>query len=89
MLLLQRTNRFKKDVKRMLKRGKDIERIQTVIIKLVKKQALPIKYCDHALSGNFNYARECHIEPDWLLIYTQTQDILRLERTGSHSDLFR
>lgn len=88
MLVVDRTAQFKRDLKRMLKRGKDEQKIRAVIIKLAHQEPLPQKYCDHPLSGNYNKARECHIEPDWLLIYTPMQEAIRLERTGSHSDLF-
>jgi mRNA interferase YafQ len=73
----------------MVKRGKEIDKLKTVIELLVNQEKLPIRYCDHALTGNFNYARECHVEPDWLLIYTITDEFVRLERTGTHSDLFK
>ena len=85
---IERSSRFKKDFKAAVKRGKKPEKLRVVIEMLLEKKPLPAKYCDHCLSGKFSYARECHIEPDWLLIYTKKGGVLRLERTGSHADLF-
>ncbi|MGI0483002.1 type II toxin-antitoxin system YafQ family toxin [Geminocystis sp. CENA526] len=81
-------NTFKKDIKRLQKRGKNIEKLKIVIDKLLDNQPLEIKYKDHALTGNWKSYRDCHIEPDWLLIYKITETHLFLVRTGSHSDLF-
>ena len=80
---------FEKDIKRVKKRGKNMEKLKTVIYILLEKKSLPIRCHDHTLSGNYNDHRECHIEPDWLLIYKITESSLILERTGSHSDLFK
>lgn len=84
------TAKFKRDYKRLLKRGIDETRFQTVVSMLARGEALPPSYRDHALSGDYAGFRECHIKPDWLLIYKQETDklILVLTRTGSHSDLF-
>lgn len=82
------TKQFKKDVKRMRKRGKDLEKIKAVIDPLVAEEPLPPKNRDHKLGGNWIGRRDCHIEPDWILIYKLTEDELLLERTGTHSDLF-
>jgi mRNA interferase YafQ len=84
------TNRFDKDLKRTAKRGKDLTKIRVVMISLAAGEALPEKYKDHSLIGNYTKRRECHIEPDWLLIYKLDADemIITFERTGSHSDLF-
>jgi mRNA interferase YafQ len=84
------TNRFDKDLKRTAKRGKDLTKIRAVMISLAAGEALPEKYKDHSLIGNYTKRRECHIEPDWLLIYKLDADemIITFERTGSHSDLF-
>lgn len=84
------TSAFKRDLKRSKKRGKDILHIQTVIKQLATGKSLPPRYKDHLLTGNWKGRRECHIEPDWLLIYRiddEDQEII-LERTGSHADLF-
>jgi mRNA interferase YafQ len=82
------TNQFEKDLKRMLRRGKDAEKLKTVISMLVNETSLPQKHRDHALLGNFKARRECHIEPDWLLMYRMSEDKIIFERTGTHSDLF-
>jgi mRNA interferase YafQ len=93
MRSIDRTTEFKRQYKLMVKRGKPIEEINDVIAILAHDIPLPPKYRDHALSGNWKGFRDCHIQPDWLLIYkTQDSDdgcgILRLEATGTHSDLF-
>lgn len=84
------TNQFKKDYKRAIRRKKNIELLDDIIRKLSKNEALPEKNKDHALSGNWSGYRECHIQPDWLLVYYIENDILvlTLVRTGTHSDLF-
>ena len=82
------TKQFKKDVKRMRKRGKDLKKVKAVIDLLVAEEPLPAKNRDHKLGGNWIGRRDCHIEPDWILIYKLTEDELLLERTGTHSDLF-
>ena len=84
------TNKMKKDVKLMKKRGKDISKLITVLNLLAEGEKMPLQYKDHQLTGNLKDFRECHIEPDWLLIY-QIQDnvlILTATATGTHSDLF-
>lgn len=85
-----RTTQFKKDYKRAKKRGLDISELKEVITLLANEEKLPENYFDHDLQGNYNGCRECHIRPDWLLIYKISESvcILSLERTGSHSDLF-
>lgn len=84
------TNKFKKEYKLVLKRGKKIEKLHEVVELLAKDLELPASLCDHELKGNWKNHRELHIESDWLLIYQKIEDILILEltRTGSHSDLF-
>ena len=84
------TNQFKKDYKLAMKRGLPIEKLDNVIRLLVNDDPLPDVYKDHELSNNWRGFRECHIQPDWLLIYRVYNDnlILSLTRTGSHSDLF-
>ncbi len=89
MLSVERTHRFKKDFKLMLKRGKSAEKLRQIVSQLASKKPLETKHRDHTLTGNFSDSRECHIEPDWLLIYTPLEEAIRLERTGTHSDLFR
>jgi mRNA interferase YafQ len=83
------TSRFKKDYKRILKQGRDESKFEALIAKLIGEQTLEDKYKDHKLSGQFKDCRECHIEPDWLLIYRSTDTEIILIRTGSHSELFR
>ncbi len=82
------TSRFKKDVKRMKRRGCDEALLQKVIQQLAHDQPLAVKHRDHALAGNYAGTRECHIQPDWLLIYRLLDDQLLLVRTGTHADLF-
>ena len=84
------TTKFKKDFKLIQKQGKDLNRLYFVIEKIANAEELEKKYRDHLLSGDYDGYRECHIEPDWLLIYNIDDDdiILFLSRTGSHSDLF-
>ncbi len=88
MKTITRTNRFDKDVKKMKKRGKSFEDFKRVIEKLVSDVTLEPKYRDHKLVGNHAGTRECHIEPDWLLVYMNSDEELLLVRTGSHADLF-
>jgi mRNA interferase YafQ len=85
------SNRFKKSLKRIKKRGLNISLMQTVVDSLLEGKQLEEKYQDHALSGNWIGFRECHIQPDWLLIYFIEDDILTLTLidTGTHSDLFK
>ncbi len=89
MKRIHRTSQFKKDVKRMKKRGNKFEDFKEIIRKLVEGESLEAKYRDHLLVGQYKGTRECHIEPDWLLIYEATEIELILIRTGTHSDLFR
>jgi len=88
MLTLRRVSQFKKDYKRCVKRSYDIEQVHIVIVMLVNSKKLDAKYGDHSLLGDYRDCRECHIEPDWLLIYMRTATELVLIRTGTHSDLF-
>ena len=84
------TAQFKRDYKRIKKRKFNIAELQAVVAMLAEGNTLPETYRDHALIGPYRNARECHIKPDWLLIYSISNEILVLElmRTGSHSDLF-
>lgn len=88
MLQVSFAGKFKKDYKLCQKRGYNITLLQSAIDILAIPQPLPQKNKDHSLIGNYAGYRECHILPDWLLIYQQTQDELILYRTGSHADLF-
>lgn len=91
MRTFSRTSQFKKDVKLAGRRGKDLAKLKSVIDLLIDGEILPLQYKDQPLRGNFAGSRDCHIEPDWILIYTLTEDNshIRFERTGTHSDLFR
>jgi mRNA interferase YafQ len=82
------TTAFKKDFKRLEKRGIDLEKLRRVITLLLAGMPLEDHYRDHPLRGKFSGARDCHIEPDWVLIYAVIENELRLIRTGSHADLF-
>ena len=84
------STQFKRDLKLIRKQGKDENKLKKVIELLANGEPLPQKYKDHNLTGNYADCRECHIEPDWLLIYEiiEVDLILYLTRTGSHSDLF-
>jgi mRNA interferase YafQ len=88
--IVKPTSRFKKDLKRIEKRGYDISLLVTVVKKLSNGEVLGEIYNDHALKGNYLDCRECHVTPDWLLIYEVSADtlFLYLTRTGTHSDLF-
>lgn len=90
MLTIKYQAAFKKDYKRIVKRGYDMRLLEKVIELLANQKALPEKNRDHQLSGDYAGCRECHITPDWLLIYEVADEelILYLTRTGSHSDLF-
>lgn len=90
MLTIKYHTMFKKDFKRTKKRGYDISRLEKIVELLANEVPLPEQFKDHNLSGNYNGFRECHIAPDWLLIYQVNNNelVLVLSRTGSHSDLF-
>ncbi len=90
MLAVVFSNKFKKDYKRIQKQGKDITKLEYVLEQLANGEELPRKMYDHKLTGEYNGFRECHIEPDWLLIYRIESDelILVASETGSHSYLF-
>lgn len=88
MLDVRYSTKFKKDFKTCVKRGYKMSLLQEVIDTLRIPESLPIKNRDHNLSGNYLDYRECHILPDWLLIYKQTSTELQLDRTGTHADLF-
>ena len=87
------TNQFEKDARLMRKRGKDLGKLRLIVEHLSSEETIEPRYRDHALTGNYRNRRECHIEPDWLLIYKldeiENEDrVIIFERTGSHSDLF-
>ena len=91
MLTIIRSNRFMKDLKTAQKRGLDLNILDDVITKLANQEVLEPKYKDHSLTGVFQGFRECHVKPDWLLIYSIEDEELELFllRTGTHSDLFK
>jgi mRNA interferase YafQ len=82
------THRFLKETKLAQRRGKDLQKLEAVIVLLANGSELPQRLRDHALSGDWSHHRECHVEPDWLLIYSVAGEELRLVRTGTHADLF-
>ena len=90
MLTIKYQTAFKRDYKRIVRRGYDTRLLEEVIEMLAEQKPLPEKFRDHDLTGNYKGCRECHILPDWLLVYEVNNDelVLYLIRTGSHSDLF-
>ena len=89
MKRVSQTTQFSRDVKKMRKRGKNLAKLQGVVKQLALGKPLLDKHRDHALVGHWQPSRDCHVEPDWILIYTADEETLRLERTGTHSDLFK
>ena len=88
MLSIRYTSQFKKDYKNAVKQGRGIKKMTFVIETLLKEEKLPLEFRDHKLVGVSKDIRECHIAPDWLLIYRISDGCLELIRTGTHSDLF-
>lgn len=88
MKSVSQTNQFLKDLKRMKKRGRDSAKLRRIVNLLASGQKLPPQYRDHSLIGPWKGTRDCHVEPDWVLIYTMDERALQLVRTGSHADLF-
>lgn len=86
---LHYTTQFKKDYKRLKRQHKNLEKLERVIRLLVGGEPLDPGYRDHQLTGRWKKHRDCHIEPDWILIYRVTDEALYLERTGSHAELFK
>ena len=84
-----RVKAYKKDEKRCKSRNYDLNKLIEVVALLADGQSLPEKYNDHKMLGDYKDCRNCHIEPDWILLYRLEADVLHLVRTGSHSDLFR
>lgn len=87
---IKHTSRFKKDFKLAVRRGLEISRLTALVDMLAEGVSLPATYNDHPLTGRWVNHRECHIQPDWLLVYYYSEDVLvlTLVRTGTHSDLF-
>ena len=88
MLVPVRSARFKRDAKRVGRRGKELDKLEALLTLLIHQERLPERYRDHPLRGSLRGYREVHIEPDWLVIYGVKGGELHLVRTGSHSDLF-
>lgn len=88
MRTVRYTTQFKKDIKRVQRRGRDLDIMKGVITSLAQGTVLDTRFRDHALLGQYTGMRECHLQPDWLLIYRILDEELILTRTGSHADLF-
>jgi mRNA interferase YafQ len=82
------TNQFERDLRLMQRRGKDITKLKAILAALINEEHLPERQRDHPLVGNYKGRRECHVEPDWLLIYKLIDGEIIFERTGTHGDLF-
>jgi len=82
------TKQFQRDLKKVKKRGKNLDKIKAIMSDLIDEKPLEVKFRDHKLTGNHKDRRECHVEPDWLLVYKLDRQIIIFERTGTHSDLF-
>ncbi len=89
MIDFSTTGRFDRESKKMAKRGKDMDKLKTVIKLLREGKSLPAKYCNHKLKGKYSEYWECHIEPNWLLVYKKSDTHLLLYAMGTHSDLFK
>ena len=79
---------FGRDLRKLVKRGKDLSKLYAIVECLAKGEVLAAKYRPHPLKGDWQPKWDCHIEPDWLLIYEVTEEAVKLARTGTHSDLF-
>ncbi len=88
MLEAEYSSQFKRDVKLAQKRGKNMDKLKGAIELLLTGDPLPLKYREHALTGNWTGVMDAHLEPDWLLLYTRNKNIMRFERTGTHADIF-
>jgi mRNA interferase YafQ len=88
MLDLTYTHQFKRDLKMAKKRGKRLSKLDEIVTLLRQEKSLPVKNHNHKLGGSYADHWECHIDPDWLLIYLKTSRVLNLVRTGTHADLF-
>ncbi len=87
-LAIRQSTKFRRDVKRLQRQGSDLSKLEAVVVALAAQEPLDEQYRDHALIGNWKGYRDCHILPDWLLIYRTEHDELQLVRTGSHAELF-
>jgi mRNA interferase YafQ len=89
MLSFVYSSQFKKDMRLAKKRGKDLAKVKKLMDLILMEESLSLKYRDHWLDGSYSGRRECHVEPDWLLVYKPMPGKIVFERTGTHSDLFR
>ena len=89
MRIIRATTRFRRDLKRIIRPGKDTRKLEDLVELIAKGDPLADTYKDHALLGEWHGYRDAHIEPDWLLVYRIQGDVISLEATGTHSDLFR
>ena len=89
MKAIFQTSQFKKDFKRINKRGRDLSKFKEVVSIIAEGESLEVRHRDHALSGNWSRSRDCHIELEWILIYRVDGENLFLEKTGSHRDLLK
>ena len=89
MLIPVRSSKFKRDAKKAERQGKDLDKLDALLVLLIQQKRIPAWYRDHPLRGNLRGYREAHIEPDWLVMYRIVGDELHLVRTGTHSDLFQ
>ena len=87
-LTIRQATQFRRDIRRLQRQGTNLTLLESVVTALTKQQPLDARYRDHALVGNWGGFRECHIQPDWLLIYRVQDEELQLARTGSHVELF-
>lgn len=87
-LVLRQSSKFRRDVKRLLRNGVDLSRLEAIVETLAEQQPLDERHRDHPLISNWRGYQECYIQPDWLLIYRVAGDELQLIRTGSHAELF-
>lgn len=83
------SKRFDRDVKKIIRRGKDTAKLKEIIHRLINKETLGERYRNHPLRGDYKDCFDCHIEPDWILIYRIEVESIQFLRTGSHADLFR
>lgn len=89
MLSPVRSSRFKRDAKKAERQGKDLDKLDALLVLLIQQKRIPARYRGHPLRGKLRGYREAHIEPDWLVLYRIAGDELHLVRTGTHSDLFQ
>lgn len=89
MLNISYKKKFKKDIEKLKRKKKDMGKLKYVMSHLIENKQLPQRYLNHPLKGNYDDCMECHIEPDWLLVYLKTKKDIIFVRSGTHSDLFK